>query len=276
MQIRAAAVALCLLFVAGRAEAQFGAPPAPAGGEQFNLEVGLMFWYPTPELRVQTDGLAAVGVPEVDFVQEFGLETEMFMEFRSVLKLGRKNKIRVSYLPIEYTSQTTLQRDITFGGVTYPISVPVDMNFKMDIWRFGYEYDFVAADRGVLGLITELKRSQLTAGLEAPGFGRQVTDVTAPIMALGGILRLYPHRNIAITTEFTGFKVFGFVKNITDAIAEDLDVEMYDLDIYGTFNFGRHVGAQVGYRRISANYLVEADTGDMVFKGLYFGGVARF
>lgn len=235
-----------------------------------------MFWAPTPELRIQTDGLAALGVPEVDFVQEFGLENEWFMEFRSVLKLGRKNKIRVSYLPIKYDAQTTLQRDITFGNVTYPISVPVDMNFEMDIWRFGYEFDFVAADRGLIGFITELKRTQLTGGLAAPGFGRQVTDVTAPIMALGGIIRLYPHRSIAVTAEYTGFKVFGFVKDITEAIADDLDVEMHDFDLYGTFNFGRHAGAQVGYRRISANYLVDAETGDMKFSGFYFGGLVRF
>jgi hypothetical protein len=275
MSIRVATVVLYLLFVAARAEAQFQVPSA-APGEQFNVEVGLMFWLPTPELRAQTDGLAALGVPEVDFVQEFGLEREMFMEFRSVLKLGRKNKIRVSYLPIEYNAATTLQRDITFGGITYPISVPVDMNFKMDIWRFGYEFDFVAADRGLIGFITELKRSQLTAGINAPGFGRQVTDVTAPIMALGGIMRLYPHNSIAVTAEFTGFKVFGFVKDITEAIADDLDVEMYDFDLYGTFNFGRHVGAQVGYRRLSANYLVDEDVGDIKFSGFYFGGVARF
>jgi hypothetical protein len=275
MPIRVATVVLCVLLAASRADAQFGAPAA-APGELFNVEVGVMFWAPTPELRLQTDGLAAVGVPEVDFVQEFGLETEWFMEFRSVLKLGRKNKVRVSYLPIEYTAQTTLQRDIAFGGVTYPITVPVNMTYKLDTWRFGYEYDFVAADRGFIGFITELKRSQLTGGLEAAGFGRQVTDVTAPIMALGGILRVYPHRNIAVTTEFTGFKVFGFVKDITEAIADDLDVEMWDFDLYGTFNFGSHVGAQVGYRRLSTNYLVDEDAGDMKFSGFYFGGLARF
>jgi hypothetical protein len=275
MPIRVATVVLCVLLAASRADAQFGAPAA-APGELFNVEVGVMFWAPTPELRLQTDGLAAVGVPEVDFVQEFGLETEWFMEFRSVLKLGRKNKVRVSYLPIEYTAQTTLQRDIAFGGVTYPITVPVNMTYKLDTWRFGYEYDFVAADRGFIGFITELKRSQLTGGLEAAGFGRQVTDVTAPIMALGGILRVYPHRNIAVTTEFTVFKVFGFVKDITEAIADDLDVEMWDFDLYGTFNFGSHVGAQVGYRRLSTNYLVDEDAGDMKFSGFYFGGLARF
>jgi hypothetical protein len=275
MPIRVATVVLCMLLAASRAEAQFGAPSA-APGELFNVEVGLMFWMPTPELRLQTDGLAAAGVPEVDFVQEFGLENEWFMEFRSVLKMGRKNKIRVSYLPIEYNAATTLQRDITFGGVTYPITVPANMTYKLDTWRFGYEYDFVAADRGFIGFITELKRSQLTGGLEAAGFGRQVTDVTAPIMALGGIIRVYPHRNIAVTSEFTGFKVFGFIKDITEAIADDLDVQMWDFDLYGTFNFGSHVGAQVGYRRLSTNYLVDEDAGDMKFSGFYFGGLARF
>ena len=88
----------------------------------------------------------------------------------------------------------------------------------------------MAGDRGVIGFITELKQNHLTADLSAPGFGTEATDVTAPIVTLGVIVRVYPHRTFSMTAEYTGFKVFGFVRTLTDRIAEDLEAKMYDFD----------------------------------------------
>ena len=174
------------------------------------------------------------------------------MEFRSVVKAGRKHKFRVSHVTFEYNETAPVTRDISFGGVTFPITIPVTADLNWDLWRFGYEYDFVAGDRGLLGFITELKRNHVTADLSSIGFQSQRTDVTAPIINLGVIARVYPHRVFSITAEYTGFKVFGIVKTLTDRIAEDLDVAVHDFDIYGTVNFGRHVGAQAGYRSLTS------------------------
>jgi hypothetical protein len=261
--------------IAAQAEAQFNVPdPAPA--ENFHVELGLMFWKPNPGIEIQTGGLAAAGIPGVDFVREFGLLDDRFAEFRSVLKTGRKHKFRIAHVNFDYFEQTTAQRTISFGGATFPVTVPVTADLNWDLWRFGYEYDFVAGDRGLVGFITELKHNHLTADLSASGFGGQSTDVTAPIITLGVIGRVYPHRTFSVTAEYTGFKVFGWVKPLTDRIAEDLDASMSDFDIYGTVNFGGHVGAQFGYRSVTGSYAVDDDEGDLKMKGPYFGGILRF
>ena len=275
MPIRLLASLLFTVTIAARAEAQFSVPD-PAPGENFHVELGLMFWQPTPGIEIQTGGLASAGIPGVDFVHEFGLADKRFLEFRSVLKTGRKHKFRISHVNFNYNEQTTIQREISFGGVTFPILIPVTADLEWDMWRFGYEWDFVAGDRGLLGMVTELKYNHLTADLNAPGFGTESTDVTAPIINLGVIARVYPHRNFAVTAEYTGFKVFGVVRTLTDRIAEDLEAKMSDFDIYGTINFGRHVGAQFGYRNLDSEYSVEEDEGDLSMKGFYFGGLVRF
>jgi hypothetical protein len=275
MQIRLLATILFCVTLATRAEAQFDVPnPAPA--ENFHVELGLMFWQPTPGIEIQTGGLAAAGIPAVDFVREFGLADERFMEFRSVFKTGRKHKFRVSHITFEYNETAPITRTISFGGVTFPVTIPVTADLKWDLWRFGYEYDFVAGDRGLLGFVTELKQNHLTADLSAPGFAAQGTDVTAPIINLGVIARVYPHRVFSITAEYTGFKVFGFVRTLTDRISEDLEAKVNDFDIYGTVNFGRHVGAQAGYRSLTSEYSIDEDEGDLKMKGFYFGGLVRF
>ena len=116
----------------------------------------------------------------------------------------------------------------------------------------------------------------MTADVSSIGFQSQSTDVTAPIINLGVIARVYPHRVFSITAEYTGFKVFGIVKTLTDRIAEDLDVAVHDVDIYGTVNFGGHVGAQAGYRSLTSDYSIDEDEGDLKMKGFYFGGIVRF
>ena len=65
---------------------------------------------------------------------------------------------------------------------------------------------------------------------------------------------------------------------IPDSISEQLDGDgsYTDFDLHGTYNFNKNVGAQMGWRRTRIFYNVDLDTGDLQFKGLYFGGVVRY
>ena len=49
-----ASVTLLLALVTVPAEAQFSAQPDIVPAEDFNVELGLMFWQPTPELSLTT------------------------------------------------------------------------------------------------------------------------------------------------------------------------------------------------------------------------------
>jgi hypothetical protein len=276
MQNRLLAAVLLGLLLSSRAEAQFRVPDT-APGEKFNVELGLMFWEPTPVLQIQTGTLASLGAGQVDFVQEFGIQNTRFNDFRAVIRAARKHKLRISHVLAQYTESTTLQRTISFGGQTFPVSVPASADLQWRVWRFGYEWDFVAADRGVVGFVTELKFNQVKADLSAQGFGSELTDVSAPVPTIGALARVYPHKTFSLTAEFTGFKVPGFLaKKITDSIDNDADAKVFDLDLYGTVNFGSHVGAQLGYRSLTADYLFDEDAGDLELKGWYFGGLVRF
>jgi hypothetical protein len=277
MQIRLVGAVLLGLLFSSTADAQFRVAD-PASGEKFHVELGLMFWSPTPEILIQTGALAALGESEVDFVQEFNIEKKRFNEFRGVIKAGKKHKLRVSHVLMEYNESATLQRTIVFGGQTFPVSVPATADLSWRLWRFGYEYDFVTRDRALIGFITELKYNDVSAALSATGFGSELTEVTAPIPTVGVIARAYPHKHVSITAEFTGFKMPGFIgSRISDTLSgDDFDAKMYDFDLYGTVNFGPYVAAQLGYRSVIADYLVDDDAGDLKMKGVYFGGLLRF
>jgi hypothetical protein len=253
---------------AARAEAQFNAPD-PAPGEDFHVELGAMFWTPTPEISIQTGALVAIGETDVDFVREFGIENTRFTEFRAVIKGGRKHKIRFNYIPMEYNEEATLSRQITFGGRTFDVGIPATADLKWEIWKIGYEWDLAVGDRGFFGIIGELKYNKVTATLASPLADSEFTEVKAPVPTIGIIGRGYPSRNFSITAEFTGIK-------LPDRISERFDAKLFDFDVYGTINFGRHVGLQGGYRSVVAEYADEDDIGELKMKGIYWGGLLRF
>jgi hypothetical protein len=263
-------VAFAALLMASRAEAQFAVQPEVAPAEDFNVELGLMFWQPTPELSLTT-GDDRVGT--VDFVEEFGIDEERFREFRAVIKPARKHKIRFSYMTFRYDQDAVLQRTLTFQNLTFPVSADANADINWDLYRIGYEWDFVSRSRGFVGLVTELKYNRVEADVTATGQVLGVTqtlsatvDQKAPVPTIGGIARGYLGEYASVTGEFTAFKLDR----------DEFRGTFYDFDIYGAAHLGKYLGAQVGYRSVTVDFLVDNDAGDMKMKGPYFGGFVRF
>ena len=72
-----------------------------------------------------------------------------------------------------------------------------------------------------------------------------------PIPTLGGTARAYVSKNASVTAEFTAFKWNR----------SNINGKVYDFDIYATAHLGRNLGAQVGYRRLTADFTVDDDAG---------------
>lgn len=262
-----AVAAIITLAFAATASAQFGAVQPIPPPEDFHVELGLMWWTPTPELTIDTEQVNNLtGTSAVDFVQEFNLQKARFTEFRSVLKGSRKHEVRVSHVPAEYTASTTLQRTITYKGVTFPVSAPATAHLKWDLWRIGYQYNFVTSQHALAGFITEVKYNRVTGDITSP-IGSASADQTAPVPTIGLLVRGYVQKYVSITGEFSGFKV-PHIKSF--------DGKFWDLDLYATGSITKYVGLQGGYRSVQAHYVVDTEAGDLRLKGPYFGAMVRF
>ena len=82
--------------------------------------------------------------------------------------------------------------------------------------------------------------------------------------------------NPELVHKFVRHKLFINGISIPESINADYKAHYFDFDLYGTVNFNRYVGAQVGYRSIDVGYKFKKDEGTFKMKGLYFGGVARY
>ncbi len=263
----AACALIC--FASSPARAQYGplTRTDPATGERYTVEAAFGVWKPTPEIIFSSEQFGIPG-SDIDLQEDLDAGEKSFRDFRFVLRPARKHKLRVEYIPIRYEVDTVLRRDIVFNGNIFGVGLPVQGELKWDAWRFGYEYDFIYRDRGFLGFIAEAKYTHVSAELASP-LTSEFAEARAPIPALGVIGRGYLTRNLALTGEFTAFR-------IPDSESRDYSGKYYDFDIYGTLNFTNNFGVIGGYRNMNLGYVVEDDFGDFKMKGLYVMGVARF
>ena len=263
MRNRLCVVALCLCALAlpaARADAQI----LPA--EDHVIELGVMFWKPSPEWTLSTDARSGIGVDAVDFVQEFGIEdNKAFPEFRAVI--GAKHKIRVSYVSFKYDADATIQRTFAFQDRTLTPGAPASTDISWDLWTWGYEWDFVSRERGFFGVFADVRHNRIKASVDSPLLtSAATTDTAATVPTLGVIGRGYVAPMIAITGEFAGLSI----------TRDEFEGKFVDYNFYGTVSFGRNVGVQGGYRSIALDYLVEEARGDLRMKGPYVGAVVRF
>lgn len=268
--VRGALTLLVTLAVVAPASAQYPSlrSASQAPGEDYTVEFAALYWNPTPDFILRTESLNILGTT-IDLADDLNIEQKRLPDFRFVLKAGRRHKLRVSYLPITYTSEAVLDRTIVFNGTTYRIGLPVNADFEWKAWRFGYEFDFIVRDRGYVGFIVEAKYTDVSLSLASPALS-ETASAQVPVPAVGGTFRVYPAPFLAITGEVSGIKLPG---SLTDG--EDT-ADYIDWDLYATANFTRNIGAQVGYRTLDISYRYDDEFGDFKIKGPYFGAVVRF
>jgi hypothetical protein len=253
---------LALLGAAGPASAQ----TSRATGENYHVEIFAGLWNPTPAIVISSESIDGIIGSDIDAVEDLGIEKAWFTQFKVVLRPATKHKFRFEYTPIRYDAEAVLSRDIIFNGIEFPVSIPIQSELIWRAYRFSYEWDFIYRDRGFLGLVLEAKYTDVEARL-TNALDLEFIHARAPIPAVGLIGRGYVAANIAITGEFTFFKLPEIQGN---------SGRYFDIDLYGTLNFTDNVGVQGGYRSFDVIYKVEDDNGDLQVKGLYFGGVVRF
>jgi hypothetical protein len=266
---RGLAGVLLVLSVASPVAAQYGRR-APAGpvGEQYRVEFGAFLWQPTPEIVVES-ALGDIAGTRIDLVSDLGIEEGNLPEFRAVLRPARKHKLRVSYVPIHYAAEATVERTFAFNGTIFRVGVPVASDYEWKAWRFGYEYDFVSRERGFVGLIAEVKYTDVKLDLDSNGL-EESASARVPVPAVGGIFRVYPASLVSITGEVTGMKLPG---SLTEG---DETAHYLDWDLYATVNATPNIGVQAGYRTLDLSYRTSEDFGEFRVEGWYFGAVVRF
>lgn len=259
-------------LLAAPAEAQYRprAAAPDAVGEDYHIEAAYGWWDAEPSLVVQSESLGILG-SNVDLISDLGVTQHRLGQFDVVLRPATKHRFRFQRLPIKYSVDAhQVTREFVFNGQRYTVGLPVTTNVDFTTFRFGYEYDFLYFRRGFIGALIDLKYTNVDISLESP-IGAEFVKSAAPIPTIGVVGRGYVLPNLAVNGELSFFRM-------PESLKEQLEGEgsFTDFDVNATYNFTKNFGAKVGWRQLSVFYDVEADTGELKFTGLYFGGVVRY
>ena len=263
-----------VLFSPASASGQFRAPDGSFQpvGERYHVEVSGSLWTPAPTGQIASDSFDAIG-NAIDFTADLGYEKTRLRDFRIVLRPARRVRLRLQHTPVHYAAETSFNRDITFGGTPFPVSVPIVSDFAWTVWRAGVEYDVVYRPRGFVGVLVEARYTQLDAivATNTPFFSpplEALAEARAPLPAVGLVGRVYLLPNVALNVEVSGFRV--------PRIDDEVEANYADWDLHATVNLNEFLGAQVGWRRMTTYLSTAGDVGDVRFTGLWFGGALRY
>lgn len=262
---------LGLLASAATASAQYRpATSGPGVAEDYHIEASYNWWNAQPTLIVNSEALGILGT-DVDLISDLGIEKKRLGKLDLVLKPGKKHRLRYQHLPITYTTDAfPVTREFVFNGQRYRVGLPVTTNVDFTQDTFGYTFDFLHFSRGFVGAGINVMLTNIDVSLESP-IGAEFVQQSAPIPAFNFSGRGYLTPNLSIDAELKFFRIPESIERQIEG-----DGSYTDFDLHATYNINKYVGAQLGWRKTAIFYTAEADTGDLKFKGLYFGGVVRY
>jgi len=259
-----------LSLVATAAPAAAQTPPSkpaasPALGERYWIECMATWWQPGLGGAVSSDRLGLIG-SRIDFVTDLAFANTGHQDVRVVVHPAKKHKFRFQYSHLTFGGDSILSRDIAFKGQIYPVSLPVQSELTWNVLRVGYEWDFFYRPRGYVGMLVEIRQTNLSAALTSFLANGEVTG-NEPIPSFGLAGRIYPMRQLAINLEGSFMQA---------DLSPSREGKTFDFEVSGTYNILRTVGVSAGWRRMNNNLTFDSNRGDLNFAGVWIGGVVRY
>jgi hypothetical protein len=251
--------AVFILSWAPLAAAQLSDTPE---GEQYKLRAEFRLWKPSLAAQIQKNPTGGEGTL-IDVPADLGVADKATFEVRGILQLGSGHKIRVSYSRIDYDGDKKIEEQIRFGGTIYTINTRVVTSVRSDYYTAEYEWDIFKAEEGYFGLLIGAKGLNATTVLTAPDRGdRKAEAVHVPVPVLGVAGRYYVG-SVSVFGEFSGLTIGA-------------KGHVWELDLGAHLDLVKHLGAEIGYRRITMHG--QSDDGLLEFKlgGLHVGADVKF
>jgi len=84
--------------------------------------------------------------------EELDASPKIFLRVRAGYTFGTRHHLSLLYAPLEIKSDGSISRDLTFEGVVFPASTPLEGTYKFNSYRLTYRYDIVERPKFRLGL----------------------------------------------------------------------------------------------------------------------------
>ncbi len=232
-------------------------------GEDYTIEIEGRYWMPklASTVRIVENNVGT----DINVIDDLGFDdSKKFGEGRLQVKFARKHKFNFSFLPLSWEGDKNITRDIAFGGQTFPAGANVQSKARLDLYKAGYEYDFLLGKAGFLGGAIDVLVVKVDVELKAPAVAiTEKEDKTIAIPMIGLIGRVYPIQWVNLTGKVSGMPLgsYGYV---------------IDAEASLTINPVKYVGISGGYRYLQANLKYDNNLSDFKLNGPFVALSVRF
>jgi hypothetical protein len=232
-------------------------------GEDYNIEIEGRYWMPKLDatVKVVESNLGS----DINLVNDLGFDDRKnFGEGHLQVKFARKHKFNFSFIQLKWEGDKNITRPIEFGGQIFTVDTNVQSKANLDLYKAGYEYDFLLGKTGFLGGTIDVLVAKVDVELKAPALAiNEKEDKTVPIPMIGLIGRIYPIKWVNLTGKVSGIPLgsYGYV----------IDAEA-SLNI----NPVKYVGISGGYRYLQTNLKYDNNFLDFKLNGPFVALDIRF
>jgi hypothetical protein len=163
------------------------------------------YWF--TNLSAETRATAAGKGTDIDLKSDLGIADKNFPSGRFNIFISPKHRLRLTYTPISYNTDSNINKTVEFQGETYAANTRVITDLKLQYLRFGWAYQFVNLEGGKFkfGTLLEVKGVWGDVSLAAPNLGIDNSwSFTAWLPTLGLAMDINPTPYLNIFAEFSG------------------------------------------------------------------------
>jgi hypothetical protein len=241
----APAIASCLLPAYA---AEGGLPVHPALSDRFYI--GLGGFMPTSSTSAQLNSSGGGVGAVVNFEDLLGMQSQKGVPVGMArIRFAQRWRVEAEYFELNRTGVKSIERDISWGDVVYPVGTNVNSKFDFSDARVSVGYSFFKTVDKEVGAAFGLHVARYNASLTAPAVGTQGGATTAPlpVLSLYGAFALTDHWAVTARLDYLSLSYEQYKGGINSA---GIDV------LYQPF---KHIGLGLGFRSLFLNLETQAD-----------------
>jgi len=209
----------------------------------------------------------------IDFHDTLGGErTATVVRLDGLYRFNERQGLGFAWYDVKLAGSRMLDKDIQWGGLTYPVNTQVDSDLKFNVYKLNYQYSLFHNEKAELGASVGLHVMDISANVSSSGSNQsQGQSVTAPLPVWG----LYASYNF--TPRFSTYYTYQlFNINYEDKVIGGLQDFLLGLE----YRLFRNFALGVAYNRFALHLKAKGDVttlnldtnwnGGMLYGAVYF------
>ncbi len=224
--------------------------------EETKAKISIGYFLPrmNTEFRLDPANPALPPGDLIDGENDLGLDRDLSLaRLDGYYRLGRKHRLQFGYFTLERDAQRVIDKEITYGDMTYQLNALLESNLKNTITQIGYMYSFRQTDRfevsGTFGIHWLEVQSRFSGDAGGGVIEISTNNVEGPLPLVGIDIdyAFTPRWTISLRGMLFSVKLNTYDGNLTDFrgsleyyfmnnLGVGLGVNRFDMDLTYTDN----------------------------------------